>query len=109
LQGNDLVVQTPTALEITNATTGEFERRWPLPAPDATLADLQDGTAVLVGGTNIYLERLSNGKVATIPAPGSAPVLAQIDSAGLYYSYTVNDPTYPGRVAFLPTDQLPLR
>jgi hypothetical protein len=83
-------------------------RRWPIPPLTRRSPTCKTGPAVLVGGTNIYLERLSDGKVATIPVPGSAPVLAQIDTAGLYYSYTVNDPKYPGRVTFLPTDQLPL-
>ena len=31
LQGNDLVVQTPTSIEVTDATTGLFQRRWPRP------------------------------------------------------------------------------
>jgi hypothetical protein len=36
-------------------------------------------------------------------------VLAQLESPGLYYSYTTDDPKYPGRVSFVPNDQLPLR
>jgi len=108
LQGSDLVVQTPTAIEITNATTGEFERRWPLPAPDASLTDLQDEIAVLVSGTDIHLLRLSDGADRVIHVSGTGPVLAQLEPAGLYYSYNTDDATYPGRVVFVPHDQLPI-
>ena len=106
LQGNDLVVQTPTALEITDASTGDFLRRWPLPAADVTLADLRDGIAVLVAGTDIHLLRLSDGHDTLIHTPGTGPVLAQLEPAGLYYSYTTNDTKYPGRVVFVPHSQL---
>ena len=109
LQGNDLVVQTPTAIEITDASTGAFQRRWPLPAPDATLTDLQDGIAVLVAGTDIHLLRLADGHDTVIHVPGHGPVLAQLEPAGLYYSYTTDDTKYPGRVEFVPHDQLPMR
>ena len=108
LQGRDLVVTTPTAVEVTDADTGTFLRRWPLPA-DAKLTDLQDGIAVLVAGTDIHLLRLADGTDSVIHAPGTGPVLAQLEPAGLFYSYTADDPTYPGRVVFVPFAQLPLR
>jgi Tol biopolymer transport system component len=109
LQGDDLVVQTPTAIEVTDASTGQFVRRWLIPASNAVLTDLQDGIAVLVAGTDIHLLRLQDGKDAVIHTPSSGPVLAQLESPGLYYSYTTDDPKYPGRVSFVPNDQLPLR
>jgi hypothetical protein len=108
LQGNDLVVQTPTSIEVTDATTGVFQRRWPLPTPDATLTDLHRGIAVLVAGTDFDLLRLSDGREVTITAPGAGPVLAQLERSGLFYSYTANDAKYPGRVVFVPFDRLPL-
>jgi Tol biopolymer transport system component len=108
LQGNDLAVQTPTSIEVTDATTGVFQRRWPLPAPNATLTDLQSGIAVLVAGTDIHLLRLSDGAETVIHAPGGGPVLAQLESSGLFYSYAADDPRYPGRVAFVPFGHLPI-
>ena len=109
LQGNDLIVQTPTSLEVTNAGTGQFERRWPLPAVDSKLTDLQGGIALLVADTDIYLLRLADGKNAVIHAPGRGPVLAQLEPSGLFEAYTVDDPVYPGRITFISVDQLRLR
>jgi Tol biopolymer transport system component len=109
LQGNDLVVQTPTAIEVTDATTEIFQRRWPIPTPDATLTDLQSGIAVLVAGTDIHLVRLSDGTKAVIHVPGGGPVLAQLEPSGLFYSYTDDDSKYPGRIVFVPYNQLPIR
>jgi Tol biopolymer transport system component len=109
LNGNDLVVQTPTAIEITDASTGAFQRRWPLPANNATLTDLQSGLAVLVAGSDIHLLRLTDGQEVVIHTQSTGPVLAQLESAGLYYAYSTEDPSYPGRVEFIPYDQLPLR
>lgn len=37
------------------------------------------------------------------------PVLAQLEPAGLYYSYTADDSKYPGRVEFVPHDHVPMR
>jgi len=107
LQGNDLVVQTPTDIEVTDAATGVFQRRWPLPTA-AALTDVQGGIAVLVAGTDMHLLRLSDGADAVIHVPGGGPVLAQLEPAGLFYSYAADDPKYPGRVAFVPFDQLPI-
>lgn len=109
LQGNDLVVQTPTSIELTDASTGVFQRRWPLPAMDATLTDLQGGIAVLVAGTDVHLLRLSDGVEAVIHAHGGGPVLAQLEPSGLFYSYTATDSKFPGRVVFTPFGRLPLR
>jgi hypothetical protein len=105
LQGHDLVVQTPTAIEITNADTGVFVGRWPLPTSDATLSDLQDGIAVLVAGNGIHLLRPADGTDKVIHVAGTGAVLAQLEPSGLFYSYTADDPAYPGRVVFVPRDQ----
>jgi hypothetical protein len=109
LQGNVLVVQTSASLEVTDATTGVFQRRWPLPTPNAALTDLQSGIAVLVAGTDIHLLRLSDGADAVIHTSGTGPVLAQLKPSGLFYSYTADDPKYPGRVVFVAYDRLPIR
>lgn len=109
LQGRNLVVLTTSAIEVTDAETGAFLRRWPPLAESAQLVDVQDGVAVLVSGTEIHLLRLSDGREAVIAAPGSGPVLAQLEPSGLFYSYRVVDAKYPGRVDFVPFDRLPLR
>ena len=99
----------PTTIPVTDASTGQFERRWPLPDPTAPLTDLQDGIAVLVAGTSIHLLRLADGKDTVIQTPGTGSVLAQLEPAGLYYSYTTNDTKYPGRIVYVPRSQLPTR
>jgi hypothetical protein len=109
LQGRNLVVLTPSVVEVTDTDTGSFLRRWPAPSNSARLEDVQDEIAVLVAGPEIHLLRLSDGRVATIEVPGRGPVRAQLEPDGLFYSYGVDDPKYPGRVGFLPIDQLPLR
>jgi hypothetical protein len=105
VQGRDLVIRTPAALEVTDAQTGEFVRRWPA-ATEAELVDVQDGVAVLVAGTTIELLRLTDGRKATIRPPGSGPVLAQLEPAGLFFAYQAAD-AHPGRVAFLAWHDLP--
>jgi len=109
LQGRDLVVLTTTSVEVTDAETGAFLRRWPLPLEEVRLEDVQGGIAVLVAETQIHLLRLLDGGRAEIHAPGSGPVLAQLEPGGLFYSYKADDAKYPGRVAFIPYDDLPLR
>ena len=108
LQDRDLVVLTPNALEVTDTETGQFITRWPAPA-DAQLVDVQNGVAVLIAGKDIHLLRLSDGRTAVIEPPGEGPVLAQLEPSGLSYAYKADDRTYPGRVEFIPFDQLPLR
>jgi hypothetical protein len=108
LQGRELVVLTTASVEVTDVETGAFLRRWPLPLQQARLEDVQDGVAVLVAEKRISLLRLSDGRGAEIDVPGSGPVLAQLEPAGLFYSYRADDARYPGRVAFIPFDGLPL-
>lgn len=108
LHDRDLVVLTPNAVEVTDTETGQFITRWPAPA-DAQLVDVQNGVAVLIAGKDIHLLRLSDGRAAVIEPPGEGPVLAQLEPSGLFYSYKADDATYPGRLEFVPFDQLPLR
>lgn len=100
LQGRDLVVLTPTALEVTDAETGAFLRRWRVP-PDAELVDVQDGVALLTAGTKLHLLRLGDGGDTVIDVPGSPPIRAQLEPGLLFYSYRAADPDYPGRVVVI--------
>ena len=109
LQGRDLVVLTPAALEVSDVETGQFLHRWPTPTADAQLVDVQDQIAVLVAGRDIHLLRLSDGRDTVVEAPGTGPVLAQLEPSGLFYSYESDDKSYPGRIEFVSFDQLPLR
>jgi hypothetical protein len=108
LQGRDLVVQTTSAVELTNADNGEFVRRWPLPSANPRLEDVQNGIAVFVDGRLLTLLRLRDGERAVIEVPTSQDVLAQIEPSGLFYSYRAEDSRYPGRVVFVPSQNLPL-
>ncbi len=91
-----------------DADSGALLHEWPLPPGDRQFEGLRDGVAVLVSGREIHLFRLADGQDAVIELPGAGRVLAQLDESGLFYSYSVDDPTYPGRVAFLPFNQLPI-
>jgi hypothetical protein len=106
LQGRDLVVLTTASVEVTDVETGAFLRRWPPPLQQAQLEDVQDGVAVLVAERRISLLRLLDGRGVEIDVPGSGSVLAQLEPAGLFYSYRADDPTYSGRVAFIPFSRL---
>jgi len=109
LQGRDLVVLTQGTIEHHDAATGARLHEWPLAAGDARLEDVQSGVAVYVSGLYVYLVRLVDGRTVALPAPpGTGPVYAQLEASGLFYSYQADDRKYPGRVAFLPFDELPL-
>jgi hypothetical protein len=62
---------------------------------------------VYVTHKNIHLVRLSDGHDAVITPPGTGPLHAQLEAAGLFYSYAVDDGERPGRVAFVPSATLP--
>jgi hypothetical protein len=109
LGGSDVVVLKHASIADYDAGTGALVHEWPLATvADRRLEDVQDGLAVYVSGTEVHLLRLSDGREAVIGAPGTGPVLAQLEPGGLFYSYTADDARYPGRVAFVPFDRLPL-
>ena len=107
LQGRDVVVLTQGTIEHYDAGTGERLHEWPLAAGDARLEDVQSGIAVYVSGDYVYLVRLSDGATVALPSRGAKP-LAQLEEPGLFYAYRTEDASYPGRVAFIPFDELPL-
>ena len=106
LQGRDLVVLTTSSVEVTDAETGTFLRRWPLPAASARLDDVHGGVAVLVVGGEITLLRLTDGRTTVFETPTASNVNAQLEESGLFYSYRTEDPTRPGRVRFVPFDEI---
>ena len=102
LQGDDLVVLTPLGVEVSNAATGEYLARWPSPATDPRLVDLQDGIAVLEAAAGAFLMRVSDGKTVSLEVDGRQAQHAQIEPEGLFASYAVDDPEQRGRVRFEP-------
>jgi hypothetical protein len=106
LRGSDLVVHAGHALFDYDSTTGALLHEWPLQT-DSTLADAQDGTAVLITSSTLELLRLGDGRETFVTPPGAGPFHAQLEPAGLFYSYAVSDSQQPGRVAFVPRASLP--
>jgi len=106
LQGSDLVVHAGVTVADYDATSGALLHAWPVLA-GARLQDAQDGVAVYVTSSDIHLLRLADGRDTIISPPGSGPLHAQLEPAGLFYSYEVADSERPGRVAFVPGASLP--
>jgi hypothetical protein len=89
LQGSQLVTLRNGNLELYSVNSSALVKTIPLAAgsPAPVLRDLQSGLAVYVRGLKVHVVRLSNGRDLTIRATGGAPVDAQIDTSGLFYSY----------------------
>jgi hypothetical protein len=70
----------------------------------ATPADVERGLLVYTVGRVAYVLRLRDGHQKSFRAPaGTSKVLAQIEPAGLFYSYSVRG---KGRVRFVPFNQI---
>ena len=106
IQGADVAVHNGLSLDDYDAVTGALLRSWPI-AADAILEDVQDGIAVYVTTTSVHLLRLADGRDRSITPAGQGPIHAQLEAAGLFYSYSVGDESRPGRVAFVPSTALP--
>jgi WD40 repeat protein len=120
LSGSDLVVVLPGALRAYDAATGTLRHSWPLPnvsfagfcgvparfceQPRLRLEDAARGLVAYVLDGNVHLLRLDDGRDVVIHA-GTA---ARFDDAGLVYTYTAAG-LWPGRVRYVPFDQLLLR
>jgi len=102
LDGGRLVVWRFGVLEVYDVATGARELSGPLPIGYRPV-DVDGGIVLLRQGDTIMLLRLSDGRSLTL-TPGRAPVLADLESAGLYYSYATADGG--GRVVFVPRSDL---
>jgi hypothetical protein len=98
LDGGRLVVARSGVLEVYDVASGAGDLQRPLPSGFG-LVDVDGGIAVLERGTTIMLLRLADGRTWTM-SPGADPVFADLESPGLYYSYTAADGG--GRVALMP-------
>jgi Tol biopolymer transport system component len=74
--------------------------------PDARLVDAAGALALLVYGRTLDLVRLKTGGVSKLRVPGRGGVQAQLDTKGLFYSYTVSG---KGHVRFIPYTALTRR
>lgn len=96
--GTRLIVARSSTLESYDVSTGSRSASQPLPT-GYQLADADGGIAVLRQADAILLLGLDNGRSLTI-TPGKAPVLADLETPGLYYSYATA--AGEGRVVFVP-------
>jgi WD40-like Beta Propeller Repeat len=85
LDGDRLVITRGDVLEVYDVATGAAELQRPLPT-GYELTDVDGGIAVLQRGNEILLLRLADGRSFTL-APGRAPVRADLEPNGLYFSY----------------------
>lgn len=101
LDGGRLVVWRFGVLEVYEVATGARVLSRPVPV-GFRLVDVDGGIAVLLGGATINLLRLDDG-VSRPLSPGRAPVLAELEPAGLFYSYAAGG---GARIVFVPRSEL---
>jgi hypothetical protein len=99
LSGHLLALSVPGMLTVYDLATGAVRKTIAIPKAEV-LRDLQGPTAVLVAGRRVHALNVLTGKGFAFTAPGAAPVDAQMESSGLFYSYTL--PRNRGAVAFRP-------
>jgi WD40-like Beta Propeller Repeat len=120
LTGSDLVLLLPGAVRDYDAMTGALLHTWPLPdvsfggfcglpswacgSPRLRLEGASRGLVAYVLDGKLHLLRLRDGADAVV-ADATA---AQLDDSGLFYTYRTTG-IWPGRIRFVPVDQLPLR
>jgi hypothetical protein len=81
LSGNRLAVRVPGAVEIHDADSGKLVKNLSVPA-NSRLEDLAGGVVVSAMGRKVILQRIRDGRTATIQTRGIAH--AQIERAGLF-------------------------
>ena len=118
LAGDDLVVLEQGELRDYSVSTRDLRAAWTLPdVPSSgrcrltacpgirlTLDDAARGLALYTLDGVVHLLRLSSGADGTVPGARAA----ELTDAGLFYAYPGEAP-WPGRIRFVPFDELPLR
>src|SRR5207237_1222398 len=105
LDGDRLVIARGDVLEAYDVATGAAELQRPLPG-GYELTDADGGIAVLQRGNEILLLRLADGRSFRL-APGRAPVRADLEPAGLYFSYATAGGG--GRLVLMPRAEIQRR
>ena len=104
LEGDDLVVLVQGEFRDYSASTGELLYVRPVPdVPSVKLDGTARGVVAYTLDDVVHLLRLSSG--AEVRVPGATA--AELTDAGLFYAYRGKDP-WPGRIRFVPFDELPL-
>ena len=107
LQDHDLAAAGGGKVVVLDTNTGRVKGSRNLP-PESRLEDYANGLAALIHGNSIHVFRISDGKdvvVARPHGPGifSAYIDAQIEPAGLFYTYTTETSCcQTGHVVFVP-------
>lgn len=108
LDGSSLVVQRGRVVDVYDLDTGRRVNRWTM--AKGVLEDAHGGIAVYVTDTAVRLIRLSDGRDVVLSTPtkgfGEGPLHAQIEAAGLVYSYVNYKATRPGHGVYVPYRQL---
>jgi hypothetical protein len=110
LSGDDLVVVRDDALEVWDVRTGKRRAAYPLErgfGPTPLVEDAEQGIATVVTGVAIHLIRLSDGKDLVLDIDNQAgPSHAELEPTGLFYSWNEPYTRKPGRLAFVPWEQV---
>ncbi len=101
LDGGRLVVTRGDLIDVYDVSTGARTQQRPLPRGFG-LVDVDGGVAVLLTEKAVMLLRLEDGRSRTL-TPGRGPVHADLEPAGLYYSFGTTDGG--GRVVFVPRSE----
>ena len=118
LGGDDLVVLVQGELRDYSISQRELRAAWPLPdVPSSgrcrvtacpgirlTLDDTARGLALYTLDGTVHLIRLRDGHDEVV----LGATVAELTDAGLFYAYSGETP-WPGRIRFVPFDELPLR
>jgi len=99
LAGEKLLLEAGRAIHLFDRRSGA--EGWTLALPrGAKLVDAEGSLAVTVAGTRVIVSALDRGAQLVIRTGGRSPVRAQIERAGLWYSFTTGKNR--GRVVFVP-------
>jgi hypothetical protein len=107
LRKDYLVVLTKArTLEIYNANTGGFIRKWPVAAGAAHL-DVHSGIAVYSVRRQVHALRLATGKDVVLATAGRAVLDVEIEAPGVAYAFTTPKGTKDlGTVTFVPLSRV---
>ena len=94
-----LLVEAGRAIHLFDRRSGAEERTLVLPR-GAELVDAEGRLAVTVAGTKVIVSAFDRRAQLVIRTGGRGPVRAQIERAGLWYSFTTGKNR--GRVVFVP-------